>query len=470
MLKIIATLVIYAFSFIVSGAFPVTVTEQATVTEVEESFDRSGILIGGYGLNYTPAGGESIDTYVQYALDAGIDFLVTGNTSKAFLDACDDKGLGVILAGSSILPHVGKGVSDSAYNQWMALTYDSFYNYEVNGDKIYAHECIWGVDVCDEPETADFEKLSAMVAHFYATIPGKFAFVNLFPMYASGEQLGETVKGEFFRSLPLINSIDAFNPSIERYKNHIKSYAETMPTDYISMDVYPLYYNNKTDTYSTYTNWLRNLDVIAKQCNDSNRDFWVYIQSSGVKGEGEQTRYPDEADVRWQSYVSLSFGVDTIIHACYCQGWWDAEGHLINEATGERTEQYYSAQTVDNEIKSFSSVYGNYDNLGAFVKNIVKAAGTKTNYLYPVDDSYKPITVTEDPVLVGCFKAKEGNGKAYTFVNMWEPNEQKTATFTATFDGATKVTVYRNGVKTIVNGNSIEMTLAQEEGIYVTVE
>ena len=87
-----------------------------------------------------------------------------------------------------------------------------------------------------------------------------------------------------------------------------------------------------------------------------------------------------------------------------------------------------------------------------------------------VDEQYKPLVATAAPLLCGCFTEKEGDGSAYVFANMYEPQTGRSASFTATFPGAESVTVYRKGVSTFIPGNRLSLTLENEEGVFVTVQ
>ena len=57
-----------------------------------------------------------------------------------------------------------------------------------------------------------------------------------------------------------------------------------------------------------------------------------------------------------------------------------------------------------------------------------------------------------------------------SFTNMYEPQTGKEASFTATFPGAETITVYRDGEKTEIAGETLELTLASRGGAFVTVE
>ena len=86
-----------------------------------------------------------------------------------------------------------------------------------------------------------------------------------------------------------------------------------------------------------------------------------------------------------------------------------------------------------------------------------------------VDEKYKPVVTTAAPVLCGCFTEKEGDGRAYVFANMYEPETGKDARFTATFPGAKSITMYRKGEATEIKGDTLTLKLENREGVFVTV-
>ena len=98
------------------------------------------------------------------------------------------------------------------------LTDDDFSWLEENGLGIFApntdyyraihRDAIWGIDYRDEPNSAAFAELGEGVAALYAEDANRFPLINLFPMYASSEQLGEVsnVPGSFSG-----NAMAAFN-------------------------------------------------------------------------------------------------------------------------------------------------------------------------------------------------------------------------------------------------------------------
>lgn len=456
-----------------SGGTPIMATRRSY------DFDNSSLIIGGYCCGDA----DNDEQLVVWAKEAGLDFLVSDNKTEQFLSACDKNELGVILEDVSntvseiLLPRSFQHSDPKNYEPWFNISSDAYY-----ANKAYSHKCIWGNGFVDEPSRLEFENIAKGNNAFYQAIDGKIAYTNMFP-FARSTQLNVEADMPEIRNIPFLSGVDWINAEVALYKKFISEYINTVDSDYISFDIYPLLAELNSDgTVEKTTNgyWLRNLDILSEACRKTGRDLWVITQCCGGVDETAKlteedfaecsTRYPDTPeDIRWQYYVSLSFGAKSIINALYYKGWWDSETHMI-DASKNRTDAYYAVQTVNKEVEAFTEVYGDYTHIGAFLTNGKKAAANKTNTLTPLEDaSYKPEVASEAPILTGCFKNADG-GSAYTFVNMWEPETANAASFTASFDGAEKITLYRRGETQIINGDTLELTLENSEGVFVTVE
>ena len=435
-------------------AIGITPGNPITATRQTYCYDNSGLIIGGYNFDLSHADAA----HVSYVKEAGIDFLVTG-VNDNFLNLCDQYDVGVI-ASSYNAPAMYMDANGSA--AWYAITPATYKN----------HPALWGDNLIDEPNSAGFATLGAVTDYYYANTTGKIPYINLFPMYAGAEQLGNSPAIETYKKI-LLPLTDFSDSSIDQYKRHVSDYINNINTDYISVDIYPLGVKKDLtgkDVKTTSTKWLRNLDILAEACRETGRDLWVIPQACGnSKVEGGGMRYCDTPqDIRWQAYVSLSFGAKAIIHACYDGGWWDRDSHLI-DAAGNRTDTYYAVKTVDSELKAFAGIYGNYKNLGAFLHNKKLAAGTDYGFLMPVDYEARPTVSSISPLLVGCFKG-DGEAKAYTVVNMNEPQNGSGAAAKLSFDGAKKITIYQKGVSTVINASVCSLRLESCEGVFITVE
>ena len=410
--------------------------EPIPATERTYRFDQDKLLFGAYCFHKH----DNYGTLREWFKEAGLNFAVSTwgqQLTEDDLNWLDENGIGIFAP-------------NNAYYRGIK------------------RDCIWGVDYRDEPASADFESLAEGVRELYAEDANRFPLINLFPMYASSEQLGEQsdIPGAFGNNL-----LDAFNSNSIEYRKHVCNYVGTIDSDIISVDIYPLHVDKETGELTTYEYWLRNLDILAEACRKTDRDLWVVTQAAGnTKEEDGGMRHCDTPeDQRWQNYVSLAFGAKAIIYACYYQGWWDQDSHMIDNS-GQRTDTYYAVQQVNREMSVFADLYGKYENHGAVVYNRLNpdCAGAKLG-LVRVAQKYKPHVLTSAPILCGCFTQKDGDGSAYVFTNMYEPQTGKSATFTATFPHAKQITVYRKGQATQVSGSSVRLTLENREGVFVTV-
>jgi hypothetical protein len=234
------------------------------------------------------------------------------------------------------------------------------------------------------------------------------------------------------------------------------------------VDVYPLGMNGERKTI-TFDEYFKNLDIFATACRDSDRDFWLYIQT--VRHNGRTVDYDD---LRWQMYVGLSFGVNTFIHFTY--GCYEPGDALVDQ-TGKPTDLYYDAQKANLEIMALSDDYMQYKNLGAFSMNCGKAVYKYARF----DNQYSDFDIlkevkSEDPLLIGCFEKKEGEGYAFSAVNLVNANDRdrsKSATLTFTLEGEHTVYAWIGGEKTILTpdaNGSYTLKLDAAQGAFVVIE
>ncbi len=404
--------------------------------------DKDGITIGAWASFPFKVTDKTIKTFSE----CGLNLLV---------DLGDIERQGVI---SNVLSSADKyGVKVIRYNyspeKFKASKPDPIpsSNYEY-----YDHKSYYGNLIYDEPGTEKYKSMAELTAYYNKELPGKLCYYNLLPMYANAAQLKYGASAA---------QIAYYDEDPDLYKKYVESYAETVGGDYMCVDIYPYRSNGKSKT--TYTGYLRNMDIFAEACRKYDREFWLYIQSTDYDG-GKWT--PDYDDLRWQMYTGLSFGVKTFIHFVY--DWGSYENTFIKN--GEPTDIYYAAQKINKEILALSDEYVKYKNVGAFNLNCEK---TKFDYA-KFDNQYKDFNIIKeiksgDPLLFGCFEEKDGGGYAFTVVNMNNINTKKTsASLSFSLDGDHTVNLWRAGekVKLTAEGGVYSVTLESSEGVFITVE
>ena len=304
----------------------------------------------------------------------------------------------------------------------------------------------------DEPGTEQYPLLAETAEKYAEAMPGKMCYYNLLPMYANAAQL------KFGAGADQVDYYD--DP--ELYQKYIDSYAEQIPGDYMSVDIYP----NRVSggKKATYEGYLQNMDIFSSACQEYGRDFWLYVQTTGLDG----TRLPDDEDMRWQMYIGLAFGADAFIHFTY----GTSERHEWTEAMvtgGEPTPVYYAAQKANLEIMALSDDYVRFESLGAFNRN----CGGREYASF--DNQYEDFSVltgidSDDPLLFGCFEGE--GGYAFTVVNMYDLHEEKGASLSFAAADGYEVSAWVRGEKVSLSPEDGRYTLELEcaEGVFVLLE
>ena len=79
---------------------------------------------------------------------------------------------------------------------------------------------------------------------------------------------------------------------------------------------------------------------------------------------------------------------------------------------------------------------------------------------------------SEDPLLFGCFEAEEGDGYAFTVVNLYDLYREKGASLSFTLDGDYEVSAWIRGEKVELTPTDGKYSLELEcaEGVFVVLE
>ncbi|MCL2517080.1 MAG: hypothetical protein FWF15_00825 [Oscillospiraceae bacterium] len=331
----------------------------------------------------------------------------------------------------------------------------------VEHSKDYAHHPSFaGHYFGDEPGSDDLVWMGKAANEYSAVMPGKTPFMNLLPMYANAAQLKYGASA---------SAIEYYDADPELYRKHCITFCENWDTDYISTDIYPLFWENgEGSKKTTYADYIESINQIATVAREYNRKFYCCIQTFGW---AVRPRTPIENEYRWQVYAMLSFGCTGIL-------LWRITAHnniyesLFDLTTFEPKMTYYEFKPVGLEIQAISDVFVKYDNLGAYNVNCDES----TPYLR-MSGAYKDFATiaeidTKAPLLVGCFEAKDKKSTAFTIVNMYELGKNKPAYVKIKLAENKKVTAYPYGkpiVVTPVDGY-YQINLAWGQGVFVTVE
>lgn len=390
--------------------------------------NRNQLNIGTYYLQPY----ANTETHVKDLADCGIDFVVCMKNNREVLDLFQKYGVGAIVTG--ILPTWwgGDGKNAGTMAQTIPLS-----RYEEAAKKFQDHPAIWGIDLGDEPSALDFPYYGKVFKKFDELFPNQFAYLNLYPNYASVSQ--NTDK-------QTVNQLGT-----PTYAQHIAAYCEHVPTDYICYDFY-LY---SIDVPRAY----KNLLTVSDACRATNRSMWIVLQVNSNKPE----EWISTNELRFQAYTAMAFGTEVITWACYTAGWWHNQ---VLDEKGQKTQQYDKLREVNKEIHLLGKTYMKYQRTStAFV------GFYGTPWLKDIDQPTVPFfsnyavsnlcTTDGSPLVIGDMTSRKGrNGSAVFVCAADDPYDKDPKTHNLRFRS--------NGRRITIHGtNGLLQPTVDSEGFYI---
>ena len=314
---------------------------------------------------------------------------------------------------------------------------------------------VWGAHVCDEPEENQFETVQKLVDEFNE----KYAKYGLKPYVNYAGERADAVKKS-----PLLKNVEV-----------------------MSFDWY-IFVNNYPDGWCG-TKWegsyyLNRMQTFMNVAHEYGMKFWTYIQAYRRKGG----IFNAEKAYRWQMYMNMCFDSKGMLYFMYANqsevenNWGDYSTLVLNRDM-TKGDNYYYAQKANEEILKVYDTIKDYRNVGAYTYF------KRESQLYAEFDEYKDFGVIEDIVdinnemlentsyLVGCFEKKDGNGKAFIFMNLeiltdFDYDKNRKLPIKLKING-NKVTCFRRGEAMVMQSDECgyySFSMPNSECIFVTVE
>lgn len=176
------------------------------------------------------------------------------------------------------------------------------------------HRSFAGFYLDDEPSTQAFPAIADIERAIRQATDRTLSYVNLFPNYATPEQLGA--------------------PDYDAY---LDQFVAAVNPPFLSFDFYPFMSDG-----TTFPGYFANWASVRRASLRAGIPSWVFIQSIAYPSR----RRPTEAELRWQINVSLAYGCTGIQYFCY----WSPGGTFgpgLISRDGERTPLYDAARRIN---------------------------------------------------------------------------------------------------------------------------
>ncbi len=222
------------------------------------------------------------------------------------LDHCRSAGLRGVVNVKRLAPPLAKGPPPS---NWKELAKSAV-------ERFAQHAALYGYMVRDEPNARLFPQLGRVADEFRRVDPDHDICINLFPIYASSEQLG-----------------------VASYETYLDEFLSTVKPPALCYDHYP--FMRHGDDRRDY---FENLEVARRVCLKHETPLWIVVLSSWW----QHFRTPTDAELRWQAYGALAYGIQGISYFTY---WPAKEGYpAVVDYVGEPQPLYESIRRLNGEL------------------------------------------------------------------------------------------------------------------------
>jgi hypothetical protein len=199
-----------------------------------------------------------------------------------------------------------------------------------------SHPALWGYYVQDEPNHENFRGLSEVYGELVRLDPKHAPYINLFPTYASVQQLGTPT-----------------------YADHLERFLNTVHPMMLSYDHYCLMAGGKDRP-----DFFENLELIREAALRHGIPAWNIIQACSWT---PAVRVPNAAEMRWQVYTSLAYGIKGILYFVYWT-WESGEEHsvAIVDAKGQPGPLYPVVKQLNAEMRTLGPTLVGLTSTGVF--------------------------------------------------------------------------------------------------------
>ncbi|MCE5239369.1 hypothetical protein LLH23_12880 [bacterium] len=254
-------------------------------------------------------------------------------------------------------------------------------------ERVKGHPALYSYYLIDEPNASRFPEFGKLVAYLREKDPARMAYINLFPTYASNEQLGN--KGDV----------------VTAYREHLQQFVDIVKPDLISYDHYHFTANGDSKQY------FLNLGLIREAALRAGVPFLNIVQACSWH---PSMRIPHTNEVRWLVNTSLAYGAQGISYYVYAH-----PGHLGALATldGQPTPLYYGLKSVNHDFAAMAAELQPLTSLGAYHANVAELPLGAT--ALPANAPLRVgADVADAPLLIGAFGPRGGAATHFVVVNL----------------------------------------------------
>ena len=305
-------------------------------------------------------------------------FTLGGFVTPGDLPLCEKLGIAAILA-----PLPGQ-------KPWRKMT-DQEIEFEVKKmvEAAGASKALLGFYIMDEPGAPAFPALGKAVAAVKKFAPGKLAYINLFPSYATVGAPDQSQLGTA-----------SFTEYLERFVTEVRP-------QFLSYDNYMVQYSDDMQDQARAAMYYADLLEVRRIAQKYRLPFWNIVSCNQIR---PMTTIPSPANLAFQAYTTLAAGGRGVSWYKYYQ---DGYAYAPVNKQDKKTETWQYLRVVNTQLRMLGPITNRLQSTGVFftspppVKSLPLLPGRVIRQVQS-QASPRGIIKSAPPLMVGEFTDEQG--------------------------------------------------------------
>jgi hypothetical protein len=313
------------------------------------------------------------------------NFNIAGFVKPEYLPLCEKLGMGAIVI-----------IEKRDY--WRKLT-DREIDLAVKrtAEKIVDSKAVIGYYIADEPRASHFPYLAKAVAAVRKYAPGKIAYINLFPNYATS---GTHEKSQL---------------EVSSYTEYLEKFIKEVKPQILSYDNYMVQLSSDLKQIKRTAYYYTNLIEVRRIALKYDLPFWNVVSSNQIH---PSTPIPSPANLRFQAYTTLAAGGRGITWYKY---YTYDYAYAPVDKSNRKTLTWRYLQEVNRQIAVLGPTMNQLNSTGVYFTSPAPAGK-----LDVLPGKLIRKVQSDTPVMVGEFKHNDGTN----YVMVVNLSLEKSAKFT----------------------------------------
>jgi hypothetical protein len=236
-----------------------------------------------------------------------------------------------------------------------------------------------GYFITDEPGVQKFPALARAAKVVHDRKPGRIAYINLYPDYAT------------------LGAPDLSQLGTPNYREYLERFVGEVKPDVISYDNYRVQFSNDLQNEKVAASYFTNLMSARSVALEHNLPFWVINSSNQIR---KFTPVPSPANLLFQAYTSLCAGAHGLTWYTYYSGRY---GYSPVDDSGRITASWSYLKMVNDQVKVIGPMMLRLKSTGVYA-----ASHAPVPQIPELPGKLVEKIDSPTPILVGEFDGPEG--------------------------------------------------------------